>query len=142
MRNIRRRSLANGHRWDLEFCEELFGVPSWGRARDKLRPPAALQSFSTHTSPQRLHPSALTRRPRSKGSSHPPSPDFLRLILPRLCVLLPPSSLPRYVAMLVVVPIPYLDAPHTAIHYEPASGWGLQCIFSCILIVPLSCDHG
>jgi hypothetical protein len=50
-----------------------------------------LPNDSTH-----LH---TTRLQRSEASSRPPSSDFLWLILPRLCVLLPPSSLPRYVAM-------------------------------------------
>jgi hypothetical protein len=54
-----------------------------------------LDSLKPNT--QQLHP-FCTLQQHFKGSSYPPSSDLDRLPLPSLCVLLPPSSLPRYVA--------------------------------------------
>jgi hypothetical protein len=63
------------------------------------------QALSNLSLPDSLRPNTqqlhrlCTLQQHFKGSSYPPSSDLDRLPLPSLCVLLPPSSLPRYVAI-------------------------------------------
>lgn len=71
----------------------------WGRHR---RPTPCFYVFCSSSPAHSYLHHQLNLRPAqfnnvSKGSSYPPSSDLNRLILPRLCVLLPPSLLPRYV---------------------------------------------